>query len=167
MKKAFSFLLITILLISCQNRQKQEPVAPTHEQTEVIATDTIPVINMEEASEAYITLIRILEKASEKVEQAQTPDEVSAAADWYYDEYFAAKGEHMAEWEKTFTHEEQINYAARDKEFVTLFRERYAELGGTPAQRKEELRRLMIKCVQYNAQLKAQKDSTANATSSH
>lgn len=154
MKKIIIYLIPVLLFVSCQKNQKEEPLADKMKSTTETFTDTLTEIS--NPSEIYVDLTKILDQAIEKMEVAKTTDEVVEAANWYYDTYWEhifAKG---IEWTKDYTQEEKQAYNQRDKEFVMLIRTRYLELGGNKKDLQATLKELMIKCMKYDQQMKAQ-----------
>ena len=153
MNKILLCLMPVFLFVSCQNHQQEEPLVDKMKSTTETFTDTLTEIS--NPSEIYVDLTRILDQAIEKMEVAKTTDEVVAAANQYYDEYWTLATEKYEEWSTQLTDNEKKHYSLRDKEFVKLIREKYIEVGGTKEDLRKLLRDLMIKCMKYDTALKA------------
>lgn len=165
MKKFAWIIPVLFLLFSCHDKKVSDEQKDS--KSAVRQEVNLYPIDSSTASEPYLAFCRIMDTAVELVGNAQTPDEVVAAAEWYYDHYYGIIKVKGIDWYSTITENEMNTHNQRDKEFVTLFRNRHVELGGTSAARREEFQLLMIKCLQYQTQLKKQQDSTANAASSN
>ena len=122
-------------------------------------TDTIADIS--NPSEIYLKLTEIADQATEKMEAAQTTEEVVTVANRYYDDYWTLATEKQEEWATQLTENEKKHYALRDKEFVQLIRTKYIEVGGTKDELHKLLHDLMIKCMKYNTALKSGQEEEA------
>jgi hypothetical protein len=159
MKKILISLILLAVCISCRQNTPEEPsdAQPAHttEAPQDHQEATLTSANGE-PSAISVALNNIMDQAVERMLAAKTTDEVVEAANWYYDTYWEhifAKG---IEWTKDYTQEEKQAYNQRDKEFVMLIRTRYLELGGNKKDLQATLKELMIKCMKYDQQMKAQ-----------
>lgn len=160
MRKIFLYFIPVLFFVSCQKNQKEEPLADEKKAaTETSETAPLTAEEISNPSEIYLSLTKILDKATEKMEVAKTTDEVVAVATQYYDEYWTLATEKYEEWSTQLTENEKKNYSLRDKEFVKLIREKYIEVGGTKEELRKLLHDLMIKCMQYDTALKAKLDT--------
>ena len=154
MKKILSIIILTIILVGCKNETpKTEQTAG--DNTSPALTETEELDELVNPSAIYIAINQILDQATEKMEVAKTTDEVVAAANQYYDEYWTLATEKYEEWSTQLTDNEKKHYSLRDKEFVKLIREKYIEVGGTKEDLRKLLHDLMIKCMKYDTALKA------------
>ena len=163
MKKIRYIIILATIFVGCKN----EPTKP-EETNGDNASPALTELDEEEdeqgePSAIYNTINQILDQATEKMEAAQTTDEVAAVANQYYDEYWTYATEHQEEWGTQLKKSEKKKYDLRDKEFVKLIREKYFEVGGTKDGLHQLMHDLLIKCMKYDTALKAnQEEKTDN-----